>query len=286
MRHRPLHAIALCVASYGLFALQDAALKWLVADRSVFESLFWYCLAILVALLMRGGAPWREAWTSPARGLVAWRALVSLLAWLLYYSGGRSVTLAEMTTLYFSAPIIVTLLAVWLLGERTGPLQWFGILVGFAGVVVACRPERMEQPLAVAMILASSVLWAYGYILLRRCAGGMSLSAQVLLTNLVPALLLGVLLPWTWTAASPAEVAAMASVGLIGGLAQYLLYASFERAEASVLAPFEYSGLLWAFALSWLVWDARPDAALIAGAALMASSGLIGTWVASRRSVA
>jgi drug/metabolite transporter (DMT)-like permease len=282
---RVFQGIALCVAAYGLMGLQDAAMKWLVADQSVPVSLFFRSAAVTLACLALGrGAMVRGIARSPAQATVVVRALVSLAAWILYYTGARDLSLAEMTTIYFSAPVMVVILASLILKERASALQWGSVLIGFVGVVVATRPGSAPAPAATAMVLVAAALWAFGYILLRRINGRMTVGAQVLVTNLVFCLVTGPMLPWLGPLPGLPGIAVMAAVGLVGGAGQYALFASFERASASVLAPFEYTGLIWAFALSALIWGTRPDPALICGAALIAASGLLGIHAAHQGS--
>ncbi|MBO9112441.1 MULTISPECIES: DMT family transporter [Rhizobium/Agrobacterium group] len=278
---RPMQGILLCIVAYGFLCLQDAAMKWLVEDHSVTVSLFWRSLAVLMGCLLLGGRRIvRDAASSSAKGLVVWRALVSVTAWVLYYLAARHLSLAEMTTLYFSAPVIVVILAVLLLKERANPWQWISVLVGFTGVIVATGPGGASEPLAVVMVLGAAVFWAYSYILMRQLGGRMGLAAQVMMTNLVFVAAMGATLPWQGSMPGWDQIGAMALVGLVGGLGQLALFASFERASATMLAPFEYSGLVWAFLISTIFWGTPLDGAVLLGAAIIAASGIIGAVAA------
>ena len=280
---RPLQGVLLCIVAYGLFSLQDASMKWFAADYSVVTPLFWRSLAILAACAAIGrGRMMREAVRSPAKAIVAWRAIVSLVAWLFYYAAAQRLSLAEMTTLYFAAPIMVVVLAVVVLKERASPSQWAAVLLGFAGVVVASRPGYMASPLAIATILVAAALWAYGYVLLRQIRGRMGVGTQVLATNAVFVIALGVALPWQGVQADLPTTGMMALIGIVSGLGQFALFASFERASATVLAPFEYSGLIWAFLLSNLIWHTHGNAMVGIGAALIAVSGATSAYAAYR----
>lgn len=281
---RSQQGILLSCGAYACFSLQDAGMKWLVADYSVTETLFWRSLAVLLVCLLLGRqALVREAIKSPARKPLVLRGLVGIVAWILYYLAAREMSLAQMTTLYFSAPVIVIVLAVLILGERPTPLQWLVVALGFIGVLVACQPTRITDPVPVIFALVSAGLWAYTYIMLRQLGGQSSVAVQVAISNLVFVLATGLALPWTLTTLEPKAILSMASVGLVGGIAQYLLFASFAKASATVLAPFEYTGLIWAFILSFVVWDTLPNLPLMLGAGLIAFSGILGV-IADRRS--
>ena len=144
---RSLQGIGLCTLGYAFLTLQDAAIKWLVADYSVVTILFWRALVVVAVVLAAGRTRLiQRAWYSPSRRLLVVRGLLSIVAWLLYYTAARDLTLAEMTTLYFSAPIMVTVLAAVILKERASGWQWFSLIVGFVGVVIAIGPEGGWSP--------------------------------------------------------------------------------------------------------------------------------------------
>ncbi len=273
---RALQGIVLCALAYAFLALQDAVIKWLVADYSVFTILFWRSLVVVAACVIAGRmGVLRRAWRSASRRLLIIRALLSLLAWLLYYTAAKDLTLAEMTTLYFSAPIMVTLLAALILKERASRGQWVALIIGFVGVVIACRPSHMVDPVPIALTLAAALCWAFTYIQLRQVDPTTSVLEQMLMTNGVFVVCMVVTLPWTHTPSPTPAWLGMLAAGLVGGIGQFLLFASFRRATATLLAPFEYTGLIWAFLLSSLVWGTSMDGSLIIGAVLIAVSGTL-----------
>jgi len=217
----------------------------------------------------------RRAWRSSSRRLLVVRGLLSIAAWLLYYTAARDLTLAEMTTLYFSAPIMVTVLATAILKERVNGWQWFTLIIGFIGVVIACRPSNMADPLPIVLTLLAAMCWAFTYIQLRQVDEQTSVLEQMLITNVVFVICMALALPWTHTPAPVPAWLGMLGAGLMGGIGQFLLFASFQRATATVLAPFEYTGLIWAFLLSSLIWGTLMDVSLMIGAGLIAVSGTL-----------
>ncbi|MFY0728875.1 DMT family transporter [Pseudomonas sp. NFX15] len=273
---RSLQGIGLCTLGYAFLALQDAVIKWLVADYSVVTILFWRAAVVVVAVVLAGRMRLvRQAWHSPSRRLLVVRGLLSIVAWVLYYTAARDLTLAEMTTLYFSAPIMVTVLAAVILKERASRWQWFSLIIGFVGVIIACRPDNMTEPLPIVLTLLAAVCWAFTYIQLRQVDDQTSVLEQMLITNVVFVICMAVALPWMYTPAPTPAWLGMLGAGLVGGIGQFLLFASFRRATATLLAPFEYTGLIWAFALSSLVWDTLMDTSLMIGAGLIAVSGTL-----------
>ena len=143
---RSLQGIGLCTLGYAFLALQDAAIKWLVADYSVITVLFWRGLVVVAACLLAGRLRLvRRAWRSPSRRLLVVRGLLSIVAWLLYYTAARDLTLAEMTTLYFSAPIMVTVLAALIEPDELLPITSVPALTVVVPVYVFA-PVKMVSP--------------------------------------------------------------------------------------------------------------------------------------------
>ncbi|SEN62450.1 EamA domain-containing membrane protein RarD [Pseudomonas sp. ok272] len=273
---RSLQGIGLCVLGYAFLSLQDAGIKWLVADYSVVTILFWRAAVVVVAVLLAGRMRLvQRAWRSPSRRLLVVRGLLSIVAWLLYYTAARDLTLAEMTTLYFSAPIMVTVLAAVILKERASGWQWFSLIIGFVGVLIACRPDNMANPVPIVLTLLAAMCWAFTYIQLRQVDEQTSVLEQMLITNVVFVICMAVALPWTHTPSPTPAWLGMLGAGLLGGIGQFFLFASFKRATATLLAPFEYTGLIWAFILSSLVWGTLMDVSLMIGAGLIAVSGTL-----------
>ncbi|MBZ9982599.1 MULTISPECIES: DMT family transporter [unclassified Mesorhizobium] len=275
-RERVLAGILLTGAAYLLFSTQDASIKLLVAGMSVWQILFFRSVTILTACAAIGG---RHLYAETARSPIVWpmllRGVFTLAAWLCYYNAARSLQLAELTTVYYAAPIIVTVLSVVMLGEKVPMLRWLAVAIGFAGVFVACDPAHLGLSVAVLLVLAAAFLWGIAIVLLRKTALAERSMIQLMLNNFyflifsaVPALL------W-WQTPGWSELLLLASVGALGGLAQYLLFEGMKRTPASIIAPLEYTSLLWAFALGFAIWGDVPRREVFFGAALIITAGLL-----------
>jgi drug/metabolite transporter (DMT)-like permease len=279
--------IGLAVAGYFLFSLQDAAVKWLVAEHTVWEILLVRSLTITVLCLAIGRtALARQVLVSGNKGPLLLRGAVILAAWLCYYRAARDLQLAELVTIYFAAPLIVTALSVLLLKERVQWQRWAGTGLGFVGVIVACEPGGAVSAGPIALTLASALLWAYSSILVRRISAFETTIMQMMFANVAFVIACSLTLPWTWTEPSVGELALMVAIGLSGAGGQYLLLEGFRLAPASLIAPFEYTSLLSAFVLSFLIWGDVPRVAVFLGAALIVASGaaVIGAeWLDGRR---
>lgn len=276
-RIRPgLLGILLGLAAYALFGVHDATIKWLVATVPVPEVVFVRSAIIFVACLLIGRRRLVEcAVATPMKRLLILRGLLTLAAWLCYFTAARSLPLAKLLSLYFAAPLLVTVMAAPLLGERVGAGRWGSVLVGFAGVMVVTDPWGVEVSLPTFLVLGAAAMWAYGVILMRRIARRESSFLQIAYISFVFLIGSGIASAFTWHGLTRAEWGLLALVALLGGLGQWALFEAARHAQAAVLASVEYSSLLWAFLLGWLIWGDVPPAAVFGGAALILLSGAL-----------
>lgn len=268
--------IALGVMAWGVFALHDATIKWLVADLPAWEILFVRSLLIVVGcLVLRRTGLLRAMVASRRKRTLLLFGMVNLAGWLLYYSSARYLPLAQLLTLYFASPIMVTVLAHPLLGERVTAWRWISVGIGFTGVLVACDPFGLTFSLPAGLVLVSAACWGCGMVLMRKMTPTESSMVQMFSMNLAFAIATGVMT--LASAAMPGALAfgLLAALGVLGGIGQYLLFEAAARAPASVLGTTEYSALLWAFVLGYLIWSDIPTPAVFGGAALIVLSGIV-----------
>lgn len=271
-----LSGIGLAVVGFMLFSVHDALVKWVVTSISIWQILFFRSLTIVIGCLAVGR---REIVVrtieTPYRVPLLIRAGLLLLAWICYFSASADLQLAELTTIYFGSPVLVTLLAIPILGERVSGRQWVAVAVGFVGVVIACRPTSGSFGTATLLALAASAIWACAIILMRRTSLGAGTFMQIFVVNLVFLPVVGVGTWLTWTTPSWPTLGMLITIGVIGGLAQMTAFEGIRRAPASVLAPFEYTALIWSFVLGYLVWGDVPGVPVFAGAAMIMASGIL-----------
>ncbi|RWM93230.1 MAG: DMT family transporter [Mesorhizobium sp.] len=275
-RERVLAGILFTAAAYFLFSAQDASIKLLVAGMTVWQIMFFRSVTVLAACGAIGRRTlFADAANSPIVRPMLVRSAFTLAAWLCYYNAARSLQLAELTTIYYAAPIIVTVLSVVMLGETVPLLRWAAVFVGFVGVFIACDPARLGFSVPVLLVLAAALLWGIAVVLLRKTAMQERTTIQLVLNNFyfllfsaVPALI------W-WRMPDAPQLMLLMSVGALGGVAQYMLFEGMKRAPVSIVAPFEYTSLVWAFALGFAIWGDVPRTEVFTGAALIIGAGLL-----------
>ena len=268
--------MGLAVLAYSLLAMQDATVKWLVATVPVWQVLFVRSAILVTGCLAAGGRPLlRRAAATPMRALLLRRGAVTLAAWVCYFSAARFLPLGQLVTLYFTAPVVVTLLAAPLLGEQVGRMRWLAVGIGFSGTVLAADPAALSLSPATVLVLIAACLWGYGVILTRRIARQEPSLVQMFFNNCFFLALTAVGGALTWRTPTLPDMWLLLLVGVLGGLGQFSLFESAQHAPASVTAPLEYTALVWAFLLGFLVWGDAPRPGVFAGAALILSAGLL-----------
>ena len=275
-RERVFAGILLTSLSYFLFTVHDAAVKLLVATIPVWQVLFFRSLTILAGCAVFGGpALFHDSLRSPIVRPMFLRSFLILGAWLCYYNAARSLQLAELTTIYYAAPIIVTVLSVIVLKETVPLARWAAVFGGFAGVFIACDPARLGLSVPVVLVLAAAFMWGTSIILLRKIAMQEKTIVQMVLNNGFFLFTAGIPLAWVWQTPSPMQGLLLFGAGMLAGLAQFTLFEGMRRAEASVIAPFEYTALVWAFVLGYLIWADAPRLEVFVGASLIMAAGLL-----------
>ena len=267
------------VAAYALFALNDATNKYLVTYLPVTQALFFRSLTICAGCLIVGRGPVLAAIVaSPVLKRMLFRAAITLVAWLCYFSAAPLLPFAQMMTLYFASPILTTLLATRLLGERVSTVRWVSIFLGFAGVVVAADPRGLlvgQTPAwAIGLVMIAAVLWAYAAILMRQITRHEGALVQMLLQNGFFLVVTGLWTAFNWVTPSALELVLLFAIGVFGAGGQLFQFAAIRRAPVAVMAVVEYSGLVWAFLLGWLIFADHPSGAVYFGAAIILAAGV------------
>ncbi len=275
-REKILAGILLTSSAYFLFSVQDASIKFLVTGISIWQILFFRSVSILAGCALIGGRQLMvDSMRSPIVVPMLLRSFLILSAWLCFYTAAKSLQLAELTTIYFAAPIIVTVLSIVMLGEKVPVMRWAAVLLGFSGVFVACDPARLGFSVPVLLVLAAAGIWGLSIVLMRKIALQERTMIQLVLNNAFFLVIAGVPLAFLWQTPTPGEFLLLIVVGALGGVAQFLLFEGMKRAPVSIIAPFEYTALIWAFALGFLVWGDVPRSEVFIGAAIILSAGLL-----------
>lgn len=270
-----LKGMALGIGAYSLFGLHDAMVKAAITALPVTQILFVRSAVIIVLCLAIGRTSVViYLWHSRNRLLILGRGLITLAAWVMYYSAGRELQLAEMTTLYYFAPVLTTVLAVVFLKEQLTLARIGAASIGFFGVVVAANPSGFTIGWPVVMVLSAALCWAIAMILMRTISRSERTLVQVFAQSFIQFIAMGVVSLPFWHSMSPREIALCISAGLVGGLGQLTLVEAARRVPAGVLGTVEYGALIWSFVFGYLFWAEMPASTVYVGAFLVVAAGL------------
>jgi drug/metabolite transporter (DMT)-like permease len=280
---RSLTGIALMLAALLAFTGIDTCAKWLVLDglpttEVVFVRYLGH-LALVVALASWGHERFLRA-ENPRPVLV--RGAFLLFSTILNFIALGYLPLTLTAAIFFSSPLWICLLSIPLLGEEVGPRRWAAMLTGFVGVLVVTRPWAGEVHWAVVLSIGAALSGAFYSILTRRLAGRDSTATQqfyaalLATVGMAPLALAG----WTWPSGAASWLAFLA-IGVFGWGGHQILIIAHRYAPASTLAPISYVQILYMTASSWLIFAQPPDAWVLAGAAIVAASGLY-IWLRER----
>jgi drug/metabolite transporter (DMT)-like permease len=227
-------------------------------------------LLIWIALTRNAGA-WRTQ--RPLAHLT--RGVIGLITMVLAFAGLTYLPLAEAATIGFAAPFFSVALSALILGEPVGWHRWSAVALGFIGVLIVMRPDGSHLP-AIGLVLA--VLAALGgaavTITLRQIGRTEATPTIVLWFTLFSMAVTGLFLPVYGRVHDGPTWAILLALGLFGGMGQLFLTSALRFAPVSVVVPFDYTQLIWAVLLGWLLFDTHPAASTWAGAALIVASGL------------
>jgi drug/metabolite transporter (DMT)-like permease len=275
-RHPGAAAGILCILLGSLcLAISDAIAKWLGTHYSPVEILFlrtaiaWPCVTAVVCAL--GG---RRALRTRHPGLHLLRGALNVVSAGAYYLSLRYLPLAETAAISFAAPLCVTVLSVWALKEHVDRGGWLAALVGFLGVLLIVRPGTASFQVAALLPLLTAVLYAVMMITARGIGQSESMLTTAFYIVGEQFVCSAVALPWAWTAPRYEHWPFFAGVALFSTLGLTLITQSFRIAPASTVAPFDYTGLVWAAVLGWLFWRETPDVVAWVGALVIVGSGL------------
>jgi S-adenosylmethionine uptake transporter len=275
-------AIAFAVACLGIavFSGMDAIVKGLALAIGTYNTLLWRSfagipLSALPWLARRPSRPSRAAMK-----LHVERGMISAVMAMLFFWGLTRTPLAQAIALSFIAPLIAQGLAVFLLGERLKKGALIGSALGFAGVAVilagqAVKPLGSQALLGLMAILLSSFFYAYNIILMRRQAQVADPYEVAFFQNATVALCLLLVAPWFVKVPAPDHFPLILFAAVLATVSLFLLSWAYGRAEASYLAPSEFSAFLWASLFGYLVFGEHVGVVTIAGAVLIISGCMI-----------
>uniref|UniRef100_UPI003BAD1316 DMT family transporter n=1 Tax=Stappia sp. TaxID=1870903 RepID=UPI003BAD1316 len=280
--HNPRIGIALKVASALVFTGMVAMVKMVATTFPVGEVLFargiFGLIPVLIMAGFQGELPGAFKTSRPFGHLS--RAIVGATAMSLWFSALARLPLPDATAISFAAPLITVIFAALFLREKVRIYRWSAVVVGFVGILIILSPhmggsvESDETTLGSAFAFGSAICMALAMITVRRLTGTERTSTIVIWFGMVTTGLALLTLPFGWVMPDAKGFAMLAAIGLFGGVGQILLTHSYRFADASTIAPFDYSTMIWTVIVGYLVFSEVPTIEVLVGAAIVIGAGV------------
>jgi len=260
------------LASCFGFSLMVSLVKAASQEINSFEITFFRCFFGLLCL-----APfiWARGWQSIATrrlGMHAWRGVLGVTAMVCAYFGVQQLPLATYTAISFSKPLFAIVLAVLILGEKVGWRRWTATLVGFSGILFMTRPGSETFDLNSLFPMGDALSVAILITVLKRMPESETPLVMLFYFGIFASLLsLGPAI-WVWRWPDPMHWTLLISIGALGALSQFWWIKAFRAGEASAVAPFDYSRIIFTGLLGLIVFSEFPDRWTMCGAALVVGS--------------
>jgi drug/metabolite transporter (DMT)-like permease len=279
VRTETLSGIGYMVLGIACFSAMDAAGKWVVQSASVFQLLaLRSTLALLLLLLAAPAFGGRKAFQSEQPRAHLIRAGFSALAFLFFFVSVRYLPLADAVAIAFGGPFIVTALSVPILREHVDAGRWSAVAVGFLGMLLIVQPTGAGFRPAALLVIGSSFSYAMVMVLTRWMVKRSS-SGERAITFLIYTFAVQSLVGWAfalpgWSTLSRLDVVLTGAVGVLALGGHLGITLAFQRAPASVAAPFEFTALVWATLLGFFVFGDFPALPVWLGVATIVGAGL------------
>ncbi len=263
------------LGAIALYAVVDALVKWLDGRYAPFEIIFFRSLFAFIPLafmIVRNGGlsslKTRHSTFHVVRGLLGFLAMAS------FFIALPRMALADAIGITYAAPLFITMFSYPLLKERVGPRRWAAIVIGLIGIALIFRPGTGLFEWISLGPLVSAFAYALTMILVRKHGRRESATAMSFYFTAVTLITSGLTLPFVWVAPEGGDLLVLALIGGFAGFASISMTHAFRVAQPSVLAPFEYIGIVFAIAIGYSVWSEVPDLWMIGGIVIIISSGI------------
>ncbi len=273
----PLAGPALALGAFALFSAHDVLVKHLGGSYSPVQIVFFSVLLglpLAMLMLMRDRTDGNLRPRCP--GWTALRTGASVITGVCVFHAFAVLPLAQTYAILFATPLIITVLAVPVLGERVGWRRALAVLVGLVGVLVVLRPGQGAAPgTGHLAALAGAACSAVASIIVRRIGAQERRVVLLLYPMMANLVVMGVALPWVYRPMPLADFAALAAMAVLALIASLGMIAAYTRAPAFRVAPMQYSQILWAVLFGAVFFDEAVDGITVLGAAIIIASGLV-----------
>ncbi|MEJ8562373.1 DMT family transporter [Yoonia sp. GPGPB17] len=284
---QPFRGIIFKIMSVCMFMGMASLIKAASADvppgQAVFFRSFFALPIILGWLAIRHEL--RDGWKTKNPLGHFWRGLVGTSAMGLGFTGLGLLPLPEVTAIGYAAPLLVVVFAAMFLNENVRAFRLSAVAMGMMGVLIVLSPRlsvgatlNTSETLGAVVVLMGAVLAALAQVFVRKLVATETTAAIVFWFTITSSVMALFTLPWGWVV-PPVHVAVMlVMAGLLGGIGQILLTSSYRYADASLVAPFDYTSMILALLIGYFIFDEVPTGTMLIGAGIVIAAGVLIIW--------
>ena len=272
----PLSGILFALLGFATFSTHDAIIKSFAGGLSVIQIMFFstlFAMPWMSVMIMTDG---REENFRPQRPwLLLLRTIFGLGSGGFAFFAFMKLPLADVYGLLFTTPLWITILSIPILGERVGAFRWFAVLLGFLGVLVML-PLRIDALTAGHLsALAAALCGAINAVITRKIGSSEREAVMMMLPMFISLFILGALLGIDYHAPTFVQLYKLIAIGALGFLGQLCIIYAYQKSDAAIIAPMQYSQLIWAIFYGALIFGEEISIRKIIGASIIIASGLI-----------
>lgn len=270
-----LKGAAYALIAFAIFSTHDVVIKFLGAHYHAIQIIFFSVLfgfPLVMLMLIRdrtdGNLRPRHPWWT------AFRTVAAMVTGIAGFYAFSVLPLAQTYAILFAAPLLITVMAIPILGERVGLRRGLAVVVGLCGVLVVLRPGAADLGIGHAAALAAAICSALASVIVRKIGAEERAAVLLLYPMLANFAVLGAALPFVYRPMPVEHLGLVGIIALFGFVAMLFIIAAYRAAPAVVVAPMQYSQMIWAAIFGALIFDESPDRWTLVGAAIIIASGL------------
>ncbi len=284
---QPLRGILFKILSVMTFMGMASLIKASSVDVPPGQAVFFrsfFALPILFGwLALRGEL--RDGWKTKNPLAHVWRGLAGTMGMGFGFTGLGLLPLPEVTAIGYAAPLLVVIFAAMFLGEEVRAFRLSAVALGLVGVLIILSPRLSvgaeagsRETLGAVVVLMGAMMAALAHVFVRKMVATEATAAIVFWFTITSSVLALLTLPWGWAVPSPSVVLMLIMAGLLGGIGQILMTSSYRYADASLVAPFDYTSMLLALVIGYFVFDEVPTGTMLLGAGIVILAGVLIIW--------
>jgi drug/metabolite transporter (DMT)-like permease len=274
--NNPGLGVATMLFSILLFSMMDAMVKWLGGNYPTQQIMFFRSLVAMIpvaAIIVSRGGPRVLKTRQPALHLL--RSTLGISAMACAFYAFSLMRLADAISILHTAPLIMTVLSIFLLREKVGLHRWSAIIAGFLGMLIVIKPGQSMLESGSLFMLIAALLIGCNSIIIRYLSAKddpVCITFYFTLTGIVTSSIAIALFGWVMPTAG--DWVFLIAVGLFGGVAQYLMTVSYRHSEIAVVAPLKFLSIVMGGLIAYFVWAEIPDMQSLVGIFIIVGAGL------------